>query len=92
MSGRYSSSRRRQAASSGEVRSLSSRLADVSALVGVLESQRHLARVVAGVRHRQWTLLFQHLGQALAGHELHHQHVQFAGLFGVVGRDDVGVG
>jgi len=54
-------------------------------LVSVLQAQRRLANVVAGVRHRQRAFLLHHLRQALAGHELHHQHVQVTRLLGVVG-------
>jgi hypothetical protein len=30
-----------------------------------------------------------YLEEALTGHELHHQHARFAGLFRIVGGDDV---
>ncbi|HVS38716.1 MAG TPA: hypothetical protein VMS17_24380 [Gemmataceae bacterium] len=61
-------------------------------LLGVLKARRHLAHVMTGVRHRQRAFLFQHLGKALSAHELHHHHVQLAGLFRVVGGDDVRLG
>jgi hypothetical protein len=65
---------------------------DHAALEGMLEAQGRLADVVTGVRHRQWALPLEHVGQAQPRHELHDEHVQVARLLRVVGGDDIRVG
>ena len=64
---------------------------DHAPLEGVLQAQRRLPDVIAGVGDRQPAPLFQNLGQAGSLHILHDQQQQALCLLGVVGGDDVGV-
>ncbi len=60
-------------------------------LEGVLQAQRRLSDVVAGVGDRQRTLPLDQPGEILSLDVLHGEGQHFARLDGAVGRDDVGV-
>ena len=64
---------------------------DQAALVGVLQAQRRLPDVVAGLRDRQRPALLDQLGQVGPLDVLHDEEVRAADRVGVEGVDDVGV-
>ncbi len=53
-------------------------------LVGVLQAQRRLRDVMAGILDRQWPLTLHHLVQVLSIDVLYRKEEQFAGLHGAV--------
>src|SRR5437762_2676998 len=59
--------------------------------MGVLQSQGCLSDVLTGLGDRKWAAFFEHFVQIGAVDVLHHEEMDIAGLFGVVGGDDVGV-
>jgi hypothetical protein len=65
---------------------------DQAALVSVLQAQRCLADVVAGLGHGQATRLLHEPAEVDAVDALHREEVGVADLPGVVHGDDVGVG
>ena len=58
---------------------------------GMLQGHRRLTHAIARLGDRQRASLFEVVVQGLSRNVLHDQEVQFAGLVGVVGLDDVGV-